>query len=339
MAQITHGQLSKLFGRLATGYGAGIDLKSIYMRETEHGSLAYRLKAKEIFQSLSQGHSLTESFNSVDGYFPDLVLSVVHAGEKGGRLEESFQRLAAHYENLVKFRNGFLLSIAWPIFELAFGVMLIGVVILLLGALADPESANWFGMGTPMANFLFYMGCVLSVVGAIAGAYFAFKKGWFGTLPMQIARRIPLLGKTIEALALSRFAWTMSISENAGMSAIETATVALNSTQNYFYQRLVQPVSNSLQQGLDFFTSFRSTNAFPDDFLIYVENGEMAGELAESMDRASKELQTRAENNMKLLGTIGFVLTFVFVAGVMVTTILFMFKRTYIDRINEMSNF
>ena len=339
MAQITHGQLAKLFGRLATSYSAGIDIKSAYTRESEHGSLAYRLKAKEIVARLTKGHSLTDSLKSIDGYFPDLVLSVVNAGEKGGRLEEAFKKLSDHYDSLVKFRNAFLLSIAWPLFELGFAIVLIGVVILLMGYLAGDEMANWFGMGSTEANFFFYVACVLTVLGSIAAAFFAIKKGWLGTLPMKIARRVPLVGKTIEAMALSRFAWTMSIAENAGMSAIETAQIALTSTQNYFYQRLKQPICNSLQKGSSFTKSFRAVDSFPEDFLIYVENGEESGELAESMERASLELQTRAENNLKLLGTIGFVLTILFVAAVLGATIIYMFKSMYIDRLNDLSNF
>ena len=38
-----------------------------------------------------------------------------------------------------------------------------------------------------------------------------------------------------------------------------------------------------------------------------IDTGEIAGELAETMDRASREHQTRAENNMKIMGTIGFI--------------------------------
>ncbi|MEM9413691.1 MAG: type II secretion system F family protein, partial [Planctomycetota bacterium] len=167
---------------------------------------------------------------------------------------------------------------------------------------------------------------------------FGIKWGWFGTLPMRLARRIPLIGKTIEALALSRFAWTMSISENAGMPALDIAKTSLEATQNYFYQRLVEPVQRSVQLGKGFSHSFRSTTAFPEDFLIYMENGEISGELAESMDRASKELQERAQNNLKTIGTIGFVLTFLTVAVIIGTVVITMAQQLYIKPIEDMLN-
>ena len=338
MAKITHTQLASMFRRLVTSYKAGIDIKTAYRRETEIGSTTYRVRSKLVLDEISNGKMVGEAMQAANGFFPDLAVSVVTAGEKGGRLEQAFERLASHYENLVKFRNNFLLSIAWPMFELAFAILVIGLLILILGYLVGDEAANWFGMGSAMANFLFYVGCVTGVLLSVGFLIVGVKNGWFGTLPMQIARRVPLVGKTIEALSLSRFAWTLSISENAGMSALEMTRMALNSTENYFYKRLVEPVRQSIQKGNPFSAAFRKTEAFPDDFLIYVENGETAGELAESMERASIDLQNRAEANLKLIGTIGFVCTFVLVAAVIGTVVITMAQKLYIDPINEMIN-
>ncbi len=330
--------MAKLFRRLATGYSAGIDIQAVYSRETEFGNLAYRSKSRAVVEQIRQGKSLAESMKAADGFFPDLVLAVVGAGEQGGRLDEAFNRLAIHYENLVKFRNGFLISIAWPLFELTFAILIIGVLILVLGALFGDAAANWFGMGSAIANFSFYVFCVASVVTTIGLLFHGTKNGCFGTLPMRAAGRIPIVGKTIQALALSRMAWAMSISENAGMDAVETAKMSLAATQNYYYQRLEDAVCRSIQNGNDFATALRQTSSFPTEFLIYVENGELAGALAETMDRASMDLQSRAENNMKLLGTIGFVCTLLLVAVVIGTVVITMFQKFYLDPLNDLIN-
>ena len=83
--------------------------------------------------------------------------------------------------------------------------------------------------------------------------------------------------------------------------------------------------------------TLRETGAFPQDLLIYVDNGETAGELAESMDRASHELQQRAEMNLKAIGTIGFVCMILFVA--LLVLIICVFAMTqYINMLNNLSN-
>ncbi len=152
---------------------------------------------------------------------------------------------------------------------------------------------------------------------------------------MRIARQIPLIGKTIEAMALSRFAWTMSVAENAGMNPIEIAQLSLRATENYFYKQFEPQVCRALQAGDLYYPTLKRTEAFPDDLLIYVDNGETAGELAESMDRASREFQERADNNLKLIGTIGFVCMLIFV-GLVVLFIAVFAMQQYVNLLNNL---
>ena len=339
MSKISQSQMAKLFTRLATAYTAGIDLRSAFTRESETGSPAYRQKAKKICKGLKNGRPLAESMEATDGYFPELALSVVKAGERGGRLEESFARLGEHYANLVKFRNNFLSAIAWPVFELCFAILIVGGLMAICDWIftnMDKEEIDWLWMGSTIGNVTAYFFLVFLFFAGFATLVFGTSRGWFGTLPMQIAMRIPLIGKTIECLALSRFAWTMSVAENAGMNAVENAELSLRSTENYFYKRLQPEVCRKLQKGQQFYKTFKETDAFPQDVLIYIDNGETAGELAESMDRCSEELQTRAELNLKTIGTIGFVLTMLMVAG-MVLLVCVLAMSQYIGLLNDLS--
>lgn len=331
--------MAKLFRRLATAYTAGIDLRSAYQRESETGSPAYRQKAKKISNGLKDGKSLAESMEAADGYFPELALSVVKAGERGGRLEESFSRLGKHYDNLVKFRNNFLSAIAWPAFELCFAILMVGGLMAIcdwIFSQMGKEKIDWLWMGSTIGNVMAYFFLVLLAFAAFATLVFGTARGWFGTLPMRIAMKIPLIGKTIECMALSRFAWTMSVAENAGMNAVENAELSLRSTENFYYKRLQPEVCRKLQSGQQFYKTFKETDSFPQDVLIYIDNGETAGELAESMDRCSEELQTRAELNLKTIGTIGFVLTMLLVAG-MVLLVCVLAMSQYIGLLNDLS--
>lgn len=330
--------MAKLFSRLRTSYGAGLDILSIVQRETKQGSPIYKNKMSQVAKEIQRGRSLAQAMKSVD-YFPELTLAVIEAGETGGRLEEAFQKLAEHFEGLVKFRNNFLVSLAWPAFELIGSVVIVGLLILALGWVAasnNSEPMITFGTGSATGAFIVYCIGVLIVFGSLAIAVLGTIKGWFGLYPMRIARRIPLIGNTIEAMSLSRFAWTMSVAENAGMGAVRIIGLATRSTQNFFYTSHEEQMKSDVQGGLAFFPSMKSTGAFPDEFLTYVENGELAGELAESMDRASSHLQTKAETNMKLIGTVGFVLMMIVVGAILVVTIITLFIKLYLGPMQEM---
>ncbi|MCH2183723.1 MAG: type II secretion system F family protein [Mariniblastus sp.] len=342
MAQITYKQMAKLFHRLATSYAAGVDIRSVYEREVNAGGTAYRINARRVLDQLNQGRTLARAMAQSDGYFPELPIAVVQAGERGGRLEESFRKLSDHYTSIVKFRTNFLMSIAWPVFELFFSIFVIGMLILIMGWVCETANIapiDWLGLGLSTTQyFLLYWSVVFLLFGTLFMLGLGVLYGWFGTLPMQIARRIPLVGKTIESLALSRFAWTMSVAENAGMNPVETAQLAVRSTQNYYYERLEEPLCEDLQRGQSFVRAMRSTDSFPDDFLLMVDTGEIAGELAETMDRASQEHQNRAENNMKMIGTIGFIGMLLFVGLIVGCLIIFMYKKLILDQYSNFLN-
>ena len=239
MSKISQNQMAKLFQRLATSYTAGIDLRAIIKRETETGSTGYRLKAKQVARGIANGMTMAEAMRGTDGYFPELAISVVHAGERGGRLEDSFRRLADHYGNLVTFRNRFLIALAWPAFELLVAIVLVGAMMAICDWIftsLEMEKINWLLMGSTIGNVIAYFVLVFTLMGGFVVLAIGTGRGWFGTFPMKVARQIPLIGKTIEAMALSRFAWTMSVAENAGMNPLEIVAAISAGDRKLFLQ-------------------------------------------------------------------------------------------------------
>ena len=73
--------MAKLFHRLATSYSAGVDIRSVYTREANSGSPAYRLNARRVLDEINQGKTLAVAMRNTNGYFPDLAIVVVQAGE------------------------------------------------------------------------------------------------------------------------------------------------------------------------------------------------------------------------------------------------------------------
>ena len=120
------------------------------------------------------------------------------------------------------------------------------------------------------------------------------------------------------------------------MNAVESGTLAVRATENYYYERHEEDIARKLQNGHSFYKVLKSTQAFPEDMLIYVDNGETAGELSESMNRASSDFQQRAELNMKTIGTIGWGLMLGFVAIVIGGTVIWLYYTMLIKPINDM---
>ncbi len=350
MANVSIAKMAGLFRRMATSYRAGVDLLGILRQESGHGSAAYRREIRAILEHISTGESLASGFAVRKNAFPALVITIVEAGERGGRLEESFDRLASHYESLVKFRRRLLTLMGWPMFELCFSICILGLLIVIMEWIAQTsgrDSIDWLGFGknakgenrvSTGAYLMLYMGTVFFGFASVVVLVMGTARGWFGTFPMQIARRIPLLGKIIVQMAMARFAWTLGIAIDAGISAMHSAQMALRATENFFYSRHEESVGLRIRDGEEIHQAIRETKEFPEEVVMFIENGETAGEIPEMMGHLSKTMEERAENNLRALAMVGFVLTFLFVAFIIIVAIFYLVINFILGPIQEVQN-
>ncbi len=340
MSKIPLSKLANLCHRIGASYKAGVDVKSIWEREARHGSPAFRVAMRKVADRIAQGDSVAQGMQATDGYFPDLTVSIVAAGESGGRLERSFELLSHHYDTMLRFRREMQMRLAWPVLELALAIVVVGLLILLMGWAtsfgSDSKPFDWFGWGWSTAQYFWAYVTLVTVIIVTSGLFiYGVRVGWFGLTPMRLARRVPVLGKTIQIFSLARFAWVLSAVYEAGMNTLDGVKLAFRATQNYFYQQLQDRVVDRLQAGRQLHESLRETDAFPDDFVMYVENGELTGEIPESMNRIAEEYTAEAEKNLNILSKILFMILFSIIALIIGVMIITLFIRVYYQPIQE----
>ena len=77
-------------------------------------------------------------------------------------------------------------------------------------------------------GFLLVFGLIGSTIALLI---VALMKGWFGHTPLMYAMKIPVIGKCLETIALSRLSWTFAISQEAGVDARRTIAMSLRSAR------------------------------------------------------------------------------------------------------------
>ncbi len=340
MAKPTYRQLQDWFYRLALLHRTGIDLRTsvTQLRQTCQGAALGVWTAVE--QELQQGHSLHDALRRRGDYFPPLVLALMEAGERGGRLEQAADRLSLYYKGLLETRKSFLASIAWPAFELGMAILIMGALILILGlvsSITNTPPLDLFGFGwTPRQYFVAYCLLVLSAAGGLFFSYQAVARGWLGTWPLDIARRIPLLGRTIEMLALSRAAWALATAYEAGLSAIESVKLALRSTQQWYYERHQASTEAAIRGGRTLTQALRQTQAFPLDFLQVIETGELSGTIPESLEHLSRRYDDETQRNLKTLSVIGGVIIMLLIFVSLGFLIIYLYYNIYFKPLMEL---
>lgn len=304
-------ELALLCRRLGTALGAGVDIRRVLEREGQgHGSITLRARMLRISDELIRGKPLTEALQATGSYFPPLLHEMVGVGEQTGNLAEVFVALADHYDHQVQMRRQFFSSITWPMFQLFAALGIIGLLIWIMGFLPhgpDGKPIDVLGLGlVGESGVLIYLLFLAAVAGGIYWVYQAMRRGVLWTRGLQRGLlKIPVFGRFLEILALSRLAWTMHLTLNTSMSLRASLPLCLRSTHNAQYIDAIDQIVGDAVAGRALYEAFKASGVFPGDFLDALDVGEHSGRLPESMAHLAEQYREQARRMMHVLTVAG----------------------------------
>jgi type IV pilus assembly protein PilC len=333
MGRISTRQLARMCHRLGTSLRAGMDVRQVLNRETQQGHGAYARQMTQVADRVAGGDTLAEALRASDGYFSTLLCELVDVGEQTGHLESVFLRLADHYQHLLNLRRLFLSGITFPLLQLAGGIVIIGGLILILGMIPN-STASVFGLSGPKGLVIYTM-----IVGSAfvlgAGMVWSLLRGWFGTWPMKLIMRLPMLGTSLKTMALARLSWTLSLALNAGIEARRSLRLAIDSSQNICFMAGREKADRVIASNGQFHEALRETAAFPDEFLSALETAEITGTESESLERLSHEYQERAKDSTKVLVTVASFAIWAIIAAIFIFMIISLITNLYLKPIYD----
>lgn len=331
--------LTQLCHRVGMAVRSGVDARRLWETEERHALGRHKAALSLIRREVAAGGTIAKGMQRSNGYFPAMFVHMVAIGEQTGQLDEVLKRLAEHYEHLAGMRRMFWFGIAWPLLELVVAVLVIGLVIFITGVIGAasggeaPDILGWGLRGTSGALTWFIL-CGLATA-AIVVAIQAVFRGWLGPQPVLAAMRIPVLGKCLESLALSRLTWSLSLALDAGMDAGRAVTLAMGAAQNPYYESSLPQVTSAIRANQQFHESFAAGGVFPSEFVQQVEIAEMAGTTTESLLRLAREYEERARTAMRVLTAIATGLVMFLVFGILIYAIFSLFYNAYFKPIQE----
>ena len=191
MSHISTRKLINLCHRVGTAVRSGIDVRKVWEMEERHASGPLKTALGTIKDRVSTGGTVSEAMHEQNGFFPPMFVQMVAVGEHTGKLDEVLQRLAEHSEHQASMKRTFWLGIAWPLFELVFAVLVIGLVIAITGGLnsrAGADDVDLLGWGlTGTSGAIIWFALVTLVAVAIGFGVHALTRGWLGPKPVLFA--------------------------------------------------------------------------------------------------------------------------------------------------------
>jgi type II secretory pathway component PulF len=325
-SQIPTKTLVGLCQRLSTGLLAGVAARTVWAREAQQArGYAARNAATTVSQAVNRGDSMADSLAATGEYFPTLFREMTAVGEQSGKLGEIYQQLGEHYYAQIVLRRIFLASIAWPVLQLTIAILVVGGLIWAMGYIGrmTHSTIDILGFGLVGDRGLeIYASIVGAAVVFILVCVRAAARGLVWIRPVQyFIAAVPVLGSSLRTLALSRLAWSMCQTMNAGMEVRRALRLSLRSTHSAIFTDQIEPIDAAIGRGTSITAAFSKTGRFPPDFMDVVEVGEQSGRLVESMGQLSRQYNEQARAALVALTAIAGFAVWALVAALLVTLI------------------
>lgn len=334
--------LAELCHRLAVETESGIDIRRTCQREAEMAQGRARQHFESVRDAVQSGDSLTSAFARTGNLLPSLFLEMTHVGEQTGTLGRVMRRLESHYRRQVQAQRLFLGAIAWPLFELAAAILIVGILIWVLGIIAQRNNGrpiDILGLGlVGNRGLIIYINFVIAIGLCITGLVIAIRRGALWTRPLQrAAMRLPVIGKALERISLARLAWALHLTLNVEMDLRRLVPLALRTTGNDFYIQHTNAIVADIARGDPLHVAFAHTRAFPADFIDALTVAEESGRVVESMERLSNRYEEEAELAIRTLSVaFGWLIGFCVMA--LIVLLIFRLAGFYIGAINDAVN-
>ena len=317
-----------LFSRqFATMVGAGLTiLRCLMILEDQVASKRLQEVIQEISKDIESGRSLSDALEKHPRVFDNLYISMVRAGEIGGVLEMTLQRVAVSLEQREALKRKVKSAMAYPVVVLIFAVLAtIGMILFLVPVFAGMYSD--LGSKLPAITQMLVTASSLGhhywflIPFLLAGPPFAFKT-WARTesgrrMWDRIKLRIPMkIGTICQKLALARFARTMSSLIASGVPMMQAIQVTGESSGNSVIEDAMEDILKSIEEGRTFSEPLRNHSIFPPMIIQMAAIGEETGKVDAMLEKVAEFYEDEVDAMVKALTSIIEPIMMIFVGGI-----------------------
>lgn len=307
-------QMSLFFRQMHSMLHAGTSLAQALTIIAQHdASPALRRASYEMHLRTSRGEPWHTTLRAYPGLFSELMIGMIQAGEAGGFLDRTCLRLSEYCERDYELQQTIKRETWYPKLLLLCSIFIPSVVPLVLTSVGVMQ-------GNPLMNWLKSVyGPVSLILGATVAwkvaAYFAplldHKKTLRASVD-QLKLLVPIMGKTVRALATAKFSRALGATYAAGMAPHMSIRIAANACGNEAIAQSAMSIIPRVERGEPLTDALASTGHFQAVVLQMLRTGEESGKIDEQLDKVADFLETDAETtikqSVKVLGIVAFLL-------------------------------
>jgi len=292
-----HQDRTDLTRELATLLAAGQDLDRAlrFVAETST-SRRRRTVIERVRERLRSGSSLAAALAAEPASFPRLYIGLVRAGEAGGNLGETLERLARLLERQRSLSLTIRSALVYPTILVIAGL---GSIIFLVGTVLPQFVPMFAQSGVPIptaTRVLLALGeavrqggpwALVALPFVILGVRQALARPRVRRLADAAMLRLPLLGPLLREGLAAAFARTFGTLLGNGVPLIGALAIAQETLGNVVAVEAVRRASDSARDGAGVARALEAAGVFPPRLVLLLRLGEETARLAETAIQAA----------------------------------------------------
>ncbi|BCW94561.1 MAG: type II secretion system F family protein [Fimbriimonadales bacterium] len=296
-----------IFARqFSTMLDAGVSLiRCLDVLQAQTNNARLRKILMDLSARVESGESLSRSMARHPKAFSQLIIGLIRAGEVGGVLEESLQRIAGFLEKDVELRRKIRSALTYPVIVLLAAV---GIVIFLVSWLV-PQFASLFKelgikeMPAP-TQFLIDLSAlftqrwyvVIIAVVAILIAYKLFVSTRVGRrVADRVKLRVPVFGPLHHKIVMARFSRTMGTLLASGVPILQAMETVAGVVGNSVVSDAVIESRARIREGEKIADPLQRSKMFPPMVVHMVSVGEESGSLDHMLNKIADFYENEVE--------------------------------------------
>lgn len=282
-------QLAELCRELSSMLGTGVSLvRAMQIILNRDLSPTMKTTFTALNQQIKRGIALSEAMEEQDEVFPELLVSMVKAGEANGRLDEALKKMSSHYEAEHRTNQDIKGAMTYPIILIVITVVVIIAVFTfifprLMSVFGDMELPVITQVMIAISNFLtqqWFMAIVIALAIGI-GIYWItriekVKFGWD-----KLIVRMPKIGPLLKIIYTARFARTFSSLYSGGLTILNALQISKDTIGNRYIASQFEGVIRSVRQGTSLSDALKEVDGFDVKLTETIAVGEETGRVDE----------------------------------------------------------
>ncbi len=341
--------LSIFCRQFATMINAGVSLvRCLSVLEAQTTNARLKMVVRDVQNRVEAGETLSRSMMYHNNIFSNLFIGLVRAGEVGGVLDETLDRLAQFLESDLRLRSKIKAAMTYPVLVMCMAFLIVtGLVVFIIPKFIEIFKDFNVKMPAPTQLLITISNISRTTIGMISIIFgpMTIKFAWGKFIKTKFGKRLwdkwkkklPVFGKLGKNIAVARFCRTLATLLTSGVPILQAMETVANAIDDEVFTDVIMNARTRIREGDPIGEPLEKSKMFPPMVIQMINIGEETGALDQMLGKVADFYEQEVESQLESLAAALEPLMIVALGGIVGFIVIAMFMPL-IAIINQLSS-